>query len=149
MGQMGNGSERQKDQAECSGTPLVCFIKLQAPSMNALHTIYCRGRIPKIELKGEVRLFKTQMMQMLPRWECPKEGWLNVSLRFHQPWHYLNGKVKRHDMPNLIKVVLDGIASRYHFDDSRVWQLCCEKSEAGPVGIAIGMSQKEAEQEHP
>lgn len=132
--------EREVNQAGSSGSPLVCFIELQAPSCNALHTIYCRGHIPKVELKGEVRLFKTKLIQMLPAWECPKEGWLNVSLRFHQPWHCKNGSIKRQDMPNLIKVVLDGIAARYGFEDSRVWQLCCEKSEEGPMGIAIGVS---------
>ena len=128
--------EQPEERAKVA-PPLVCSIPLQAPSMNALYSMYCRGRVPKVELKGEVRLFKTKLMQLLPRWDCPPHGWLSVLLTFQQPWHYQNGKPKRQDMPNLLKVVLDGLQDRYGFDDSRVAELTCGKVESSHVGIAI------------
>ena len=115
--------------------PLACFIPLQAPSMNSLLTIIWPLR--KLETKAEVRLFRHQLKTKLPRWECPAESLLSVTLRFHQPWYYANGKLKRQDAPNLIKCCLDCLADRYHFDDARVWRLCCEKVEDTAVGIVI------------
>ena len=118
---------------------LSAFLPLQAPSMNILYSVYCLGRVPQVHLKGEVRLFKTRVIQMLPKWKCPKEGWLAVHLDFCQPWHYQNGQPKHQDVANMFKMVLDGIAARYGFDDSRVVELTCRKIEATPVGIRVGI----------
>lgn len=130
-------------------TPLLCFLPLTAPSCNSLLTMYCIGSKPKIETKAEVRLFRLKMTGMLPRWECPKEGRLSLTLTFTQPWHYQNGKLKRQDVPNLIKCCLDTIATRYRFDDSRIWSLTCQKAENGQVGIGIELIPLSTEKDSP
>lgn len=115
---------------------LSCFLNgLQAPSMNSLLSVFCVGGRPKFETKMEVRLFRLKLTQKLPRWECPKEGALKVSLSFH-------GKSKRQDMPNLIKCVLDTLAARYRFNDVRVSHLTCQSVEDGRVGIGVEITHE-------
>ena len=101
--------------------------------MNSL--LYCiRGRH---EARPEVRQFRSQFKSFLPPWDLG-EGPYSLSLEFHEDWYTKAGKVKRKDVPNLVKACVDALADRYSFDDSWLWDMMCRKVQSPErVGIAL------------
>jgi Holliday junction resolvase RusA-like endonuclease len=88
------------------------------PSVNSLHQVIWSQR--KVELKPEVRLWRSQSKPSIPRLRLTTDSLLNVDLTFHYRQHCKNGKLRRLDTHNCVKVILDLIAEKCGFDDSRV-----------------------------
>lgn len=98
------------------GVAVSCFIPLVPPSMNALLQIVWSQR--KVESKPSIRLFKTQFKEYLPIWTPTPNTIYQIDFLFIQDWYYLNRKLKRQDVSNLLKCCLDAIAERYGMDDA-------------------------------
>lgn len=97
-------------------------------SMNAIYQVIFHLR--RIEMKPEVRAWKTQAKQFVPAWKLPKDietGFLKLKLAFHGDWFFKNGKPRKIDLPNLQKVTVDVIAEKLGFDDCMIWAFEMEK----------------------
>lgn len=99
------------------------------PSVNSLYQIIYSQR--RVELKPEVRLWKTQAKELIPAWAQLRstERLLSVELKFCGAWWHGNGKLKKTDVQNMVKVTLDALAEKNGFDDSQVFE-CVEKKQA-------------------
>ena len=99
------------------------------PSVNSLYTVIFSQR--RVELKPEVRLWKTQAKELIPLWKELKDSksLLSVELNFHGAWWHANGNLKKTDVQNMVKVTLDALAEKNGFDDSRVFE-CVERKRA-------------------
>lgn len=98
---------------------VVFTIPLPFPSVNSLHNVIWSQR--RVELKPEVRKFRNDAMVFIPRIGLHGlDSSIRVDLVFHFPLRYNNGKVRRRDCHNGVKVILDLIAQKSGFDDCRV-----------------------------
>ena len=88
------------------------------PSVNALHNIIYSQR--KVELKPEILRWRTEIARYMPRVALSEGSLVRVDLVFHYPYLYQNGRLRRFDCHNMVKVLLDVIAWKAGFDDSRV-----------------------------
>lgn len=91
-------------------------LPLLPPSCNALHqVIWSRKRI---ELKPEVMKWRNDAKLFIPRFELSEGALLSAELTFHYALYHRNGKLKRKDTANMLKVLLDVIAEKCGWDDS-------------------------------
>ena len=97
-------------------------------SMNAIYQIMFH--LKQVQMKPEVRAWKTQAKQFVPKWTLPAKvetGFLYLKLVYHGDWFYKNGKARRIDLPNLQKITVDVIAEKLGFDDCMVWAVELKK----------------------
>jgi len=103
------------------------------PTMNAIYNVIFKLR--KIELKPEVRSWKNTCMKYVPMWTPRDSGYMHVDCQFLGNWYYKNGNVKRLDLQNLTKVLIDAISEKMRFDDKIIfayesgWKHQSERSE--------------------
>jgi Holliday junction resolvase RusA-like endonuclease len=91
-------------------------LPLLPPSCNALHQIIWSQR--KVELKPTVMLWRNQTKLFIPRFSVTEGALLDIQMTFHYALYHRNGKLKRKDTANLVKVLLDVIAEKCGWDDS-------------------------------
>lgn len=75
-------------------------------------------------------------------WPLPEQTLLWISLTFHGDWLTQKGKVKKVDLSNLEKVVIDTVAEKLGFDDSIIFEKRLTKkvqSEEQKVEIELGV----------
>lgn len=101
-----------------SGKEYRFTIPVLPPSVNALHQIIYSQR--RVELKPEVRKWRSDASVFIPRIQLHTESLLSVDAVFHYRHLHANGKLRRFDTHNLVKVLLDLIAWKGNFDDCRV-----------------------------
>ena len=127
-----------------SGSILRCFIPLKPISMNSLYQVIFSQR--RTQLKPEARFWKTQAKAHIPSVTIEPSIPLSLSMDFHDDWYYLNGKIRRIDSPNLIKLTIDAIAEKLGIDDSVLWHVCHKKvQDKQRVGIGIELRLMENE----
>jgi hypothetical protein len=83
-------------------------------SVNALYNVLFSLR--RIELKPECLLWKSQAKQFMPQFKGTGK-FLRLEAVFYYPMFYKNGKLKKRDSSNMIKLLQDSIAERYGLDD--------------------------------
>lgn len=66
------------------------------------------------------RKWKSDMQYLIPRFEISPTSLLRIDYIAHYPWHHRNGKRRRVDASNLMKLLHDTICMRIGVDDSRV-----------------------------
>ena len=85
-------------------------------SVNAIYQIIYSLR--RVEMKPEVRSWKTKAKEYIPRFNTIPNTVLRVDTTFIYNWYYLNGKLRKFDTHNLLKVLCDAIAEKIGVDDS-------------------------------
>lgn len=88
------------------------------PSINRLHIVDHYRR--KVYLNDESRKWKSDMQALIPRFEIPAESLLAIDYVAYYPWHHRNGRRRRVDCSNLMKLLHDTVCERIRIDDSRV-----------------------------
>ena len=112
------GGEAAVKQA---GGELIFSLPSLPPSMNSLYQIIYSQR--RIEMKPEVRLWKSRAKGFIPVWPIAEGEELDLEFRMEGNWLYKNGKPKRMDVQNLLKVVIDALCEKWGVDDSRVREI--------------------------
>ena len=77
-------------------------------------------------LSPTARKFKYELALCCPDLKLKGNELLDVSIDIHENWWYKNGKVRKADCHNRLKIILDALATRYH-DDSYFWQTTVTK----------------------
>jgi len=90
------------------------------PSMNSIYNVFFHMK--RVELKPEVRLFKTNAKAFIPPFEIEKKDKLALYMAVHADWYFRNGKFKKIDVSNMVKVVQDLICEKLGCDDAQVWE---------------------------
>lgn len=88
-------------------------------------------------LKQEGRRFKDNAKMFMPKIEMPEAPVvLELRIVMSHSWICKNGNIKRFDIQNLEKILIDAIAERYGFGDERIWKKECAK-EVGDDRIDV------------
>lgn len=99
------------------------------PSMNSAYNVMFHKR--RVELKPEVRRYKTLMKVYVPGFEVGELEVVDMSVSITQNWLFKNGAVKKQDASNMLKVLIDLIAEKQGWDDARLWTLSVTKVHDG------------------
>lgn len=103
-------------------------ITIPGPVPTTNHAFIQRGRFRV--LAPEARKFKEMVEGIVVglNLEAPTEDKLMVSLRFHSArWHNKDKSIKKRDLGNLEKLILDAIFKTLGVDDSHIFLLSLEK----------------------
>jgi Holliday junction resolvase RusA-like endonuclease len=88
------------------------------PSANQLHSIDHQRR--RVWLADAPRKWKSDMQYLIPRFEIGPSSLLRIEYTAYYSWHHRNGKRRRVDASNLMKLLHDTICMRIGIDDTRV-----------------------------
>lgn len=102
-------------------------IPMVPPSMNSLYNVLFSLR--KVELKPEVRLFKSQAKQYVPHLIVNSSDKLQMEVEVNQDWYYKNGKLKKQDIQNMGKCLVDLVSEKLGFEDSQIWDVTLSKKQ--------------------
>jgi Holliday junction resolvase RusA-like endonuclease len=120
---------------------LQAWVPLKPPSVNSLYQIIYPLR--KVELKPEIRLFKTKFKEFLPptRPLLPKP--LLVELTLHDTWYTKTNTIRKYDLSNLEKCVLDALSEYLGLDDSYIFEKWTRKQHpTEKLGIEVKVWQQ-------
>lgn len=95
------------------------------PSMNSAYNVLFAKR--RIEMKPEVRSYKTCMKMYVPKFEVGELDKVSITMTVSQDWFYKNEGMKKQDIQNMVKVLIDLIAEKQGWDDKHVWEFTVKK----------------------
>lgn len=118
-------------------------IGIKVPSMNSIYQVNHRQR--SVYMHPQVRVFKTQFKLQLPKCELDLvDKKLQLKLNFLGNWYFKNGKMRKLDLQNLEKVVIDALAERLDFGDEYIWHKVSSKvQESDWEGVELQLKVKE------
>ena len=88
------------------------------PSVNSLYNVIFSMK--KVELKPEVRLWKSQAKMAIPMWKPEKQslsGFLYFKMDVHTNLYHKNSNVRKFDVMNMEKACIDAICEKIGIDD--------------------------------
>jgi Holliday junction resolvase RusA-like endonuclease len=106
------------DDGEGGGKVIRFTLPSLPTSCNRLYDINHVQR--RVRLSDSGRKWKSDMQYLIPRFEIAPTSLLRIEYVAHYPWHHRNGKRRRVDASNLMKLLHDTICMRIGIDDSRV-----------------------------
>jgi len=117
-------------------------IRFQIPSLpSSINQIYAINFGQRhIFLRPEVKRWKTDMKVYIPKWKPSDTGYIRVDIDIYSNWFYKNGKVKRADLQNLEKVLIDTICEKIGIDDKFIFYKNSKKIQADEDRIDVQMS---------
>jgi len=100
------------------------------PSVNNLY-YHIKGHFGEYQyvLKPEVRLWKTKAKEFIPLFKPVDHptGLLYLHFTAVASWYYKNGSIKRRDVANFDKVIVDTVFEKLGIGDEFVWDRRCTK----------------------
>ena len=73
-------------------------------------------------LSQQARKFKDIVAIHMPYWELPKgEVLFIMHNRYHANWYYKNGKIKKKDVQNMNRLLIDAVFKKLGLDDCHLW----------------------------
>lgn len=95
-------------------------------SFNKLYDINHRTR--NVRLSDQAALWKTRTIPFVKPCRWPTGWLLDLTLEYESPqWYYKNGSLRRLDVQNLEKLVIDTLFAKWGWDDSRLAQIVSRK----------------------
>lgn len=89
------------------------------PSVNQLYTVDHNRRL--VRLSDNALLWKTRTIPFVKPCRWSTEWLLKLTLDYHSDsWYCKNGKLRRFDVQNLEKLVIDTLFAKWGWDDSRI-----------------------------
>ena len=99
------------------------------PSYNK--SIKINYRLRQIHLTQEARRFKDKVKIHMPYWELPDRVLLfSVRISYNSDWYYKNKKVRKKDVQNLDKLLIDAMFKALGRDDSFLFKVTNEKIQS-------------------
>jgi Holliday junction resolvase RusA-like endonuclease len=80
-----------------------------------------------IYLTQEARMFKQKVKMVMPPFEFTPQALFDIEINYYHDWYYKNGKVRRLDVQNLDKLLIDAVFEKLGTDDSRLWSVTLRK----------------------
>lgn len=101
------------------GESLGFKIPFLPPSMNSMYNVLFSQR--RVELKPEVRLWKTKAKEYIPLLKQSSDSFLfRLDVVFLYNFFFKNGKLRKVDSQNLMKVLIDAVAEKNGISDEYV-----------------------------
>ena len=127
----------KRDRVE--GKDFIRFsIPLSPVSCNSLYNVIFY--LKRIELKPEIRLWKTQVKQYIPPWKTSETGYLYFNADIYTKTLFKNGKLRKLDLQNLEKALIDAICEKLGLGDEFIFQKFTRKiqSEKDRIEVELG-----------
>lgn len=118
-------------------------IPLSPVSCNSLYNVMFH--LKKVELKPEIRLWKSQVKQFVPVWRTDRTGYLYFNADVYTEILFKNGKVRRLDLQNLEKALIDAICEKIGIGDEFIFSKKTRKIQADKDRIEVEMGFLEEE----
>ena len=96
-------------------------------------------------MKSEARTFKEKSKLFMPPRTLDSSSLLRMEIYVKAEWLCKNGSVRKIDIQNMEKILIDAVAERYDFNDSRIWQKLCEKQSGMEEQILVKVFKFEEE----
>lgn len=97
------------------------------PSKNRRHKIDLSGRrrfesgkSQFVFLSDEARQWMSRIWPLIPRFEIAATSFMHLSMVFHYPYLYQNGKLRIFDAPNMQEILQDVICKRLGVNDNLI-----------------------------
>ena len=100
-------------------------MKCKCPSYNIAFKI--NHRTKKVYLSKVAHDFKRDLKMATPHLDMKKVKYLLFNIDVMQDWFYKNGKLKRQDVQNMDKLIIDAVCDKLGVDDSIVIQSSIQK----------------------
>jgi Holliday junction resolvase RusA-like endonuclease len=82
-----------------------------------------------VRLSDQAMLWRTRTIPFVKPCRWPVEWLLKLTLEYQSPqWHYKNGNLRRLDVQNLEKLVIDTLFAKWGWDDSRIVEKTSRKT---------------------
>ena len=120
----------------------VDYIKFSLPvspvSCNSLYNVMFH--LKRVELKPEIRLWKTQIKQFVPAWKTDKTGYIYFNADIYTETLFKNGKLKKLDLQNMEKALIDAICEKLGIGDEFIFEKRTRKiqAEVDRIEVEIG-----------
>lgn len=125
----------------------VDFIRFTVPlspvSCNSLYNVMFS--LKKVELKPEIRLWKTQVKQYVPVWKTARTGYLYFNADVYTETLFKNGKVRKLDLQNMEKALIDAVCEKLGLSDEFIFEKHTRKIQADMDSIDIEIGFLDAE----
>ena len=124
------------------------FIRFSIPmapvSCNSLYNVMFA--LKRVELKPEIRLWKTQVKTFVPPWKTDKTGYLYFNADVYTETLFKNGKVRKLDLQNMEKALIDAICEKLGLGDEFIFEKKTRKlqAEKDRIDIEIGFVEANA-----
>lgn len=118
-------------------------VRFEIPGLpGSLNQLYELNRpdsgLPRKRLRAEWAIWKSKAKVYVPRCDWAKGKYLRIEMDFESPsWFYKNGGLRRRDVDNLEKLVLDTVFEKLDCDDSYVIEKVSRKSIGDDEKIII------------
>ena len=119
----------------------LCFVLPSFPiSFNQLYSINHQQR--KVGLSDNALLWKTRHAPFVKPCRWPDDWLLVLTLEYESPnWYYKNGKLRRLDVQNLEKLVIDTMFTKWGWDDSRLVKIISSKTYGPKEQIRVTLER--------
>lgn len=120
-----------------NATPPLTFKLPFPPSMNSLYGINFKTR--SVYMMNDARYWKSKAKLMIPKFNVQNDTKICMKMYIFSEWYFKNGKQKKHDVHNLIKIVADAISEKCGFDDSQIWSFSANKVQSTEQSVQVTM----------
>lgn len=115
------------------------FIRFSIPispvSCNSLYNVIFSMK--KVELKPEIRLWKTQVKQFVPAWKTDRTGYIYFNADVYTETLFKNGKVRKLDLQNMEKALIDAVCEKLGMFDEFIFEKKTRKIQAEKDRIEV------------
>ena len=94
-----------------------------------------------MELKPEVRLFKSQAKMFVPHMDLDVSKKWFIDMHVYKDWFYKNGNLRKEDVQNMLKVVVDLVSEKLGIDDSVFWEARARKVQSDEQYMMITVGE--------
>lgn len=120
------------------GKDFIRFVVPLSPvSCNSLYNVMFH--LKQVQLKPEIRLWKTQVKQFVPVWKTERTGYLYFNADMYTETLFKNGKVRKLDLQNMEKALIDAICEKLGLSDEFIFQKFTRKIQAEKDKIEVEM----------
>lgn len=112
-------------------------------SFNKLYEIDHNRRI--VRLSDNALLWRTRTVPFVKPCRWPQEWLLELTLIYESDnWYFKNGKLRRLDIQNLEKLVIDTLFGKWGYDDSRLVKITSSKAWGEREAIKVTLERSQA-----
>lgn len=86
--------------------------------------------------------FKTEAQLFIPVYKITETDKVEMEFDIYDNWHTKDGNIKKRDVQNLTKALIDAVCSKLRFDDSQVWKETTSKKEGEKRGVELRLWKK-------
>lgn len=99
------------------------FIPSVPESVNSLYQVFFHTK--QVKLKPELLIWKSEAKQWMPPlpFKIGAEDCMSLAIECVTGWKYKNGKWKKQDVSNMIKLIEDSVAEKYGYCDSQNFEV--------------------------